>query len=126
DDSQLFAPPPVAVDPEPTETPTPKRLKALLTKVSKPTVSKRLVLKLSFHVARKAKVQLIATRGGRTVAKTPYSTVQAGRHPVRLQLSRKHWPTGLRFRTKELTLKPDTSSGSGTDTTSSSASTTIG
>lgn len=104
DDSQLFAPPPVAVETEAAEAPEPKPLKALITNVSKPKVSKQLVLSLSFRVNRRAKVQLIARRGGKTVAKTPNRTLKPGKHTLRLRLSRRKWPTGLRFKTKELTL----------------------
>ncbi len=104
DDSQLFAPPPVAVETAAAETVEAKPLKALITNVRKPKVSKKLVLSLNFRVNRRAKVQLIARRGGKTVAKTANRTFKPGRHTLRLQLSRKKWPTGLRFRTKELTL----------------------
>jgi hypothetical protein len=104
DDSQLFAPPPVAVEPEAAAAPEPTPLKALITNVRKPKVSKRLVLSLTFRVNRRAKVQLIARRGRKVVAKTSNRTLKPGRHTLRLQLTRKQWPTALRFRTKELTL----------------------
>ncbi len=52
DDSQLFAPPPVAVEPEAPATEEPKQLPRLISGLSKPKVSKRLVLTLSFKVAR--------------------------------------------------------------------------
>ncbi|MDA0184765.1 hypothetical protein OJ997_30970 [Solirubrobacter phytolaccae] len=104
DDSQLFAPPPVAVETETTEAPEPKPLKALITNVKKPKVSKKLVLSLSFRVNRRAKIQLIARRGGKTVAQTKNKTYKPGKVTLKLQLSRKKWPTGLRFKTKELEL----------------------
>jgi hypothetical protein len=104
DDSQLFAPPPVEVQTETTEPVEAKPLKALITNVKKPKVSKKLVLSLSFRVTRRAKIQLIARRGGKTVARTPNRTLKPGKHTLRLQLSRKRWPTGLKFKTKELEL----------------------
>jgi hypothetical protein len=115
DDSQLFAPPPVAVEQTP-EPPEPKPLKALITGMSKPKVTKKLVLVLSFKVARKARVQLLAKRHGRVVAKTKNKTFKAGRHTLRLQLSRKHWPTALAFKTKELTLDQSQLAPEGDDT----------
>ncbi|MBE2320025.1 hypothetical protein DVA67_028935 [Solirubrobacter sp. CPCC 204708] len=104
DDSQRFAPPPVAIEPEPTEQAEPEPLAALIRNVRKPKVSKKLVLSLTFTVSRKARVQLIARRKGKTVAKTKNRTLNKGKHTLKLQLSRKQWPTALRFRTKELTL----------------------
>lgn len=104
DDSQLFAPPPVAVETTTTEAPEPKPLKALITNVKKPKVSKKLVLSLSFRVNRRAKIQLIARRGRKVVAQTKNKTYKPGKVTLRLQLSRKRWPTGLRFKTKELEL----------------------
>ncbi len=104
DDSQLFAPPPVAVETTTVEAPEPKQLKALITGVRRPSLSKTLVLSLSFRVTRKAKVQLVARRRGRVVAKTANRTLKPGRHTLKLKLSRKQWPTSLRFKTKELTI----------------------
>lgn len=128
DDSQLFAPPPVAVEPPP-EAPPAKQLKALLTRISKPTLTKDLKLVLKFTVARKARVQLVATRKGKTVAKTKSRVMLKGRHSLSLKLSRKHWPTGLKFKTKELTLKPDQvdngDSGDGTTVTSTPTDDTV-
>lgn len=102
DDSQLFAPPPVAVETTSTEAAEPEPLEALIKNVRKPKL-KGLTLSLSFTVTRKARVQLIARRKGKTVAKTGNRTLNRGRHTLRLKLSRKRWPTALRFRTKELT-----------------------
>ena len=103
DDSQLFAPPPVAIETQSTEAPAPKQLKALITSIRKPKL-KGLTLVLSFRVTRKARIQLIARRKGKTVAKTANKTLKPGRHTLKLKLSRKRWPTALRFRTKELTI----------------------
>ena len=68
---------------------------------------KGLTLHLSFRVTRKARVQLVARRKGKTVAKTKNRTLNPGRHTLKLKLSRKRWPTALRFVTKELTIDED-------------------
>ena len=49
-------------------------------------------------------MQLVARRKGKTVAKTKNRTLKPGRHTLKLKLSKKRWPTALRFRTKELTI----------------------
>jgi hypothetical protein len=102
DDSNLFAPPPPPPPAAPAPTPKAKRLKALISKILKPKLQ-GLTLELRFTVARKARVQLIARRGGKTVAKTRSETFKPGRHVLKLKLSRKRWPTQLRFKTVELT-----------------------
>ena len=63
DDSQLFAPPPVAVETAPTEAPEAEQLKALITSVRKPKL-RGTTLSLSFKVTRKARVQLVARAQG--------------------------------------------------------------
>jgi hypothetical protein len=104
DDSQLFAPPPVQVETTSTEAPEAEQLPALITGIRKPKLSKSLTLSLSFVVTRKARIQLVAKRKGKTVAKTRAVTFKQGRHTLKLKLSRKRWPTALRFVTKELTI----------------------
>lgn len=113
DDSQLFAPPP---PPAETEQPAPrsrvKRIPALMAKLTKPAVDRRLRLSLSFTLRRKAKVQLQARRHGAVVAKTPYRLLRPGRHTLVLQLARAAWPDALKFRTHEPGRR-DGGSGSG-------------
>jgi hypothetical protein len=106
DDSQLFAPPPPA-EPEPVKPPKThvKRIKALLTKLSKPRVDKRLRLHLSFTLRRKAKVALLAKRHGKVVARTQFTLLARGRHQFVLQLDRRRWPDALSFRTRDVTLR---------------------
>jgi hypothetical protein len=53
------------------------------------------VLELSFTLRAKARVQLLAKRHGRVVAKTRRSTLSPGRHVLRLRLDPEHWPTKL-------------------------------
>lgn len=99
DDSQLFAP---------AETEEAKeeggrrvhRLPPLLRRVRSKLHGLRLTV--SFTVTRRAKVQLLAKRGGRTVARSPQRTFSPGRRSLSLSLSRDNYPTGLAFRMKEL------------------------
>ena len=102
DDSQLFAPP--AVEPEPEPEPRPVRtrtIKALMAKLSRPQVDRRLRLRISFTLRRTASVQLQARRKGRVVARTPLRRLKPGRHTLRVQLRRDRWPDALRFVTRE-------------------------
>ena len=82
---------------------------------------KGLTLTLRFTVNRKARVQLIAKRKGKVVARTKAKTFKKGRHTLSLKLNRKRWPTALSFKTKELTIDTgDAGGGSGDDTVTSS------
>ncbi len=102
DDSQLFAPPAVAPDPEPEPARTRTvRVKALMAKLGRPRVDRRLRLHLSFTLRRPARVQLQAKRRGKVVATSPFRLLKPGRHTLVVQLDRRRWPTALRFRTKE-------------------------
>ena len=118
----------MAVEPEPTEAPEPTTLKALITKLKKPKL-KGTTLVLSFTVTRKAKIQLIAKRNGRTVAKSKNTTFKPGKRSIQLKLSRKKWPTKLSFKTKELTIDDsqiaDPNAGDGTTVSSPSGDDTV-
>jgi hypothetical protein len=111
DDSELFAPPPVAVEAKSTEVPVPEVIPALLKDV---TVARHgLTVTVSFQLARLADVQLVAKLHGKAIARTRKERLQAGRHSLSLQLQRKRWPSGLSFVTKELTTpKPVPATGS--------------
>jgi hypothetical protein len=98
DDSQLFAPAPLEQEKE-KERKT-KHLPPLLKKVR--SQLQGLALTVSFTVTRRAKVQLLAKRGGTTVARTARRTFGRGRHELVLHLSRERYPTKLAFKTKEL------------------------
>ncbi|WP_028062510.1 hypothetical protein [Solirubrobacter soli] len=119
DDSQLFAPPPVEVQTDSTVAQEPEQLEALIKNLSKPKL-KGTTLSLSFTVTRKARIQLIASRHGRAVAKSPNRTFKKGKHTIKLKLSRKKWPTRLSFKTKELTIDDSQIAKPGDDTTVSS------
>jgi hypothetical protein len=98
DDSELFAPPPIedAKAKEPRTHKLPPLLKQIRSKLHGFTLT------ISFTVTRRARVAVIAKRGGRTVARTPKRTFGKGRHSLRLHLSRDRYPTELAFQTKEL------------------------
>lgn len=101
DDSQLFAPPeleqnPIAEEPKAKV----RRLPPLLRNVR--SALKGLRLTVSFTVTRKAKVALLAKKGGRTVARTPRVTFSPGRHELILRLSRERYPTRLAFQVSEV------------------------
>jgi hypothetical protein len=100
DDSQLFAPPPLELTPEEERKSKVKRLPPLLRKVDSQLHGLRLIV--SFTLTRRARVQLLAKRGPRTVARTPNRVLQPGRRTLTLALSREAYPTGLKFRIKEL------------------------
>lgn len=103
DDSQLFAPPPVAVEAKSTEVPVPEVIPALLKDV---TVSRHgLTVTVKFQLSSLADVQLVAKLHGKTIARTRDERLKAGRHSLSLRLQRKRWPSGLSFKTKEL-VKP--------------------
>ena len=102
DDSQLFAPPPVAVEQAASaETPVAEVIPALLKDIE---VSRHgLTVTVSFDLTSLADVQLVAKRHGKAIAKTAKERLKAGRHALKLSFSAKRWPTGLSFKTKELT-----------------------
>ncbi len=112
DDSELFAPPPVAVETKATEVPVPEVIPALLKDVS--VARHGLTVTVSFRLTRLADVQLVAKLHGKAIARTHEERLKAGRHSLSLRLERKRWPNGLSFVTKELTKpKPVPATGSG-------------
>jgi hypothetical protein len=103
DDSELFAPPPVAVETKTTAEPVPEVIPALLKDVS---VSRRgLTVTVKFDLTSLADVQLVAKLHGKAIARTPSERLKAGKHSLSLRLERKRWPSALSFKTKEL-VKP--------------------
>ncbi len=97
DDSQLFAPPPLELNPNAEQPPAKVRgLKPLLRKVRSKLVGLRLVV--TFTVTRRARVQLVAKRGRRTVAKTPRRVFRPGprRLPPLPSPRRRSLPPGRR------------------------------
>lgn len=101
DDSQLFAPPELEQDPTaPPPRAKVRRLPPLLKDVR--SRLRGLVLEVSFTVTRKARVQLLAKRAGRTVARTPRRVFTPGRRTLSLRLERDRYPTRLAFEVSEV------------------------
>jgi hypothetical protein len=101
DDSQLFAPPPQELDPTAsTGGGATVRYEPVIKKVK--TKLRGLTLTVSFTLTVKARIQVIATRRGKTVAKSKKATLRAGKRSLRLRLNRRRYPTRLRFASKAL------------------------
>jgi hypothetical protein len=77
-------------------------------------------LRLSFHLAVKARVRLLAKRSRRIVAATPMRTLKAGSRALLLPLNPHSWPTKLSLQTHALAPLPLVSSvtGEGANVTS--------
>ena len=69
-------------------------------------------LKLSFHLAVKARVRLVAKRRGSLVARTPLRMLKAGNRFLLLRLDPRRWPTNLSLQTHALAPLPTVSSRS--------------
>lgn len=100
DDSQLFAPPPLPLVEEAAKGGRVRRLPPLLRRIKSDLHGLRLTV--TFTLTRRARVRLLAKRGGRTVASTPARVLAPGRRSLGLRLSRERYPTKLAFVTKEL------------------------
>jgi hypothetical protein len=98
DDSELFKPPPIEVQQQPSPAKT-KRLPPLLRRIRTKLHGK--TLEVRFVLTRKAKVALIARRKRRVVARTKTRTMKAGRHVLRLHLDPKRWPQRLKLSAHE-------------------------
>jgi hypothetical protein len=82
----------------------------------------RTTLQLSFHLAVKARIRLLAKRGGKVVASTPTRTFAAGNRKLLLALNLRRWPTKLALQTHALAPLPTTSTRSpGTNAVSTGA-----
>jgi hypothetical protein len=66
-------------------------------------------LQLTFHLAVKAQVRLVAMRKRTVVASTRRETLKAGNHALLLRLDRARWPTKLDLQTKALAKLPTAS-----------------
>jgi hypothetical protein len=100
DDSLLFAPAPVETPKEETGKRHVHRLPPLLQHIHSKLQGLRLIV--TFVVTRRARVQLLAKRGGKVVAQTPQRVFAPGHRVLSLTLSRERYPTGLAFKTKEI------------------------
>lgn len=99
DDSELLAPPPVEIEPPPTQAepgePLPPLVKGLRTKL------RGLTLYVSFRLVRPARIQIVARKKRKVVAKTKNRLLRRGKHTLKLKLNRKRYPTRLQFKARE-------------------------
>lgn len=78
-------------------------------------------LELSFHLAVKARIRLIAKRRASVVASTSTRTLKAGKRSLQLRLNIHRWPTKLELQTHALAPLPTASTrGTGVETVSTS------
>jgi hypothetical protein len=107
DDSGLLGEPPPALGTLP-ETPKPPEEKVRVPLLSH--LRSRLVagttLELSFHLAVRARIKLIAKRHGQVVANTPTRTLSRGTRKLLLRLDPRRWPTKLQLQTHALAPLP--------------------
>jgi hypothetical protein len=93
---------------EPAKVPVP-----LLTHI-RVKVIHRTTLVLSFHLAVKARVGLLAERKKKVVARAPQRTLKAGNRSLQLKLNAKRWPTHLHLQTHALAPLPTQSTAAPT------------
>lgn len=119
DESSRFVAPTIEAPAPEVIAPTPKPIAALLRVVGKVRTEKRRFIVMRIQVRRRARVQLVGTRGQRTVARTKARTFKPGRYTLRMRANPKRWPTSLKFVTKDFDLpdvapsEDDTGAGSG-------------
>ena len=77
-------------------------------------------LELSFHLAARARVRLIAKRHARVVASTPTRTLVAGSRSLTLRLDPRRWPTKLDLETHALAPLPTITGLGGVNTLTTS------
>jgi hypothetical protein len=79
-------------------------------------------LDLTFHLAVKARIRLIAKRHKSVVASTSMQTLKAGNRSLEVKLDRDRWPTKLELQTHALAPLPRTSTrGAGVESVETSA-----
>ncbi len=78
-------------------------------------------LELSFHLAVKARLKLIAKRDKQVVAATPTRTLKAGNRSLQLRLDPKRWPTKLQLQSDPLAPLPTVSLNESNETTVSTS-----
>jgi hypothetical protein len=64
------------------------------------------ILELSFHLAVRARLRLMAERHHKVVASTATHTLDAGKHSLKLRLNVRQWPTKLNLQTHALAPLP--------------------
>lgn len=113
DDSRQFAPP--VVLPDPTATPAPavcpaptplvsrvRASRAPLTRAQRAQRDPRLTLRITFRLARRARVGLTARRGTKVVARVKARTLRPGSRRLTFPARRRTYPKSLKFALREL------------------------
>jgi hypothetical protein len=108
DNPASIPPPPSAPVPEPT---VPLAHEALFSQV-KVRLINGTTLALTFTLATKSRVRLLALRGKRSVAATRRVVLARGRHTLKLRLSLSRWPNKLDLQVKAIGAVPLVQSGS--------------
>jgi hypothetical protein len=111
DDSLANQQPPPPPPPPPVQT-TPTTAGPVVVHVQSHMLH-RDTLVLTFTLTVEARVQLLARRRGKTVARTPRRTLKAGRVRLLLRLNPRHWPTKLDLRADPLATPPPAPAGAG-------------
>jgi hypothetical protein len=122
DDSRQFAPPVILPDPvvpvaapvceaPPALVSRVKASRAPLTRRQKTQRDPKLTLRITFRLARRARVGLTARRGRKVVARVKARTLKAGTRRLTFPARRKTYPKSLRFALRELEKPGCTSSG---------------
>jgi hypothetical protein len=107
-EEQAHEPPPPPVTLAESALAAPRLPVALLSHVRTKLIH-RTTLELSFHLAAKARVRLVARRKRRVVASTAVRTLAAGNRQLLLVLNVKNWPTKLDLQTRALEPLPTVS-----------------
>jgi hypothetical protein len=113
-ESFTYVAPPAEEEDAPVEAAAPRQVAALFRVIGKPRVRKargRYTLQVRIQLRRKARVQLVGRRGGRTVARSARRTLNKGRRTVSMRVRPKRWPTSLRFITRDLELQQPAGGG---------------
>lgn len=118
DEGTRYVAPEVEAPQEQAAASEPKPLPALLRVLGRARVTnKGRTITMRIQVRRRARIQLQGLRRGRVVARTTRKTYKPGRYTLRMKVTRKRWPTSLRFRTTDLELPaaatPDEDAGGG-------------
>jgi hypothetical protein len=114
DDSGLLGEPPPSLGtlPENAKEPEARVHVPLLSRIHSRVVHGS-TLELSFHLAVKARIRLIARRKRTVVASTPRRVLRAGRQRLLLRLDPHRWPTKLQLQTHALAALPTVPAGGG-------------
>jgi hypothetical protein len=105
--------PPALAPPTPPPAQAPDKVHAALFSHAKARLLAHTTLALTFTLATKSHVRLVAMRRKRQVAQTRRYTLIHGRHTLRLRLNRHAWPTKIDLRVQAIGTVPLVTPGAG-------------